>query len=110
MRTTNNDGTTGGGMQSESKGGGEGAGEDGGQHIDDHSEAGLERGLEGSKSLPAMLRGMLEKVESKIGAGDLKALGDYLKLVQMLKELEENEPKEIRVTWTEPPPGSSSEK
>jgi len=68
----------------------------------------LESGLEGVKSLPAMLRGMLEKVESKIGAGDLKALGDYLKLVQMLKELEEDEPREIKVTWIEKPPKTDS--
>jgi hypothetical protein len=102
----NRNATTEGAKQS----GGQESGRDGGRQISHSSEGGLESGLEGVKSLPAMLRGMLEKVESKIGAGDLKALGDYLKLVQMLRELEEDEPKEIRVTWTEPPPGSSSEK
>ena len=35
--------------------------------------------------------------------GDVKAsLGDYIRLVQLQKGLEEEEPKEIRVTWIEP--------
>lgn len=53
------------------------------------------------KTLPAMVRDLLKKVEAKIGEGDLKALGDYLKLMQMLKELEEEEPREIKVQWLE---------
>jgi hypothetical protein len=34
----------------------------------------------------------------------MKALGDYVKLVQMLKELEDEEPREIKVTWIEKMP------
>jgi hypothetical protein len=42
-------------------------------------------------------------VERKIGKGDVKAtLGDYIRLVQLQKELEEDEPKEIEVRWIDP--------
>jgi hypothetical protein len=46
---------------------------------------------------------LLAKVELKLSEGDVKAsLGDYIRLVQLQKELEEEEPREIRVTWIEP--------
>jgi hypothetical protein len=46
---------------------------------------------------------LLAKVEKKLSDSDVKAsLGDYIRLVQLQKELEEEEPKEIRVTWIEP--------
>ena len=31
-------------------------------------------------------------------------MGDYLKLLQMEQEIEEESPKEIKVTWVEPAP------
>jgi hypothetical protein len=46
---------------------------------------------------------ILEKVEQKLGEGDVKAtLGDYIRLVQLQKELEDEEPGEITVTWVDP--------
>ncbi len=46
---------------------------------------------------------ILEKVEQKLGEGDVKAtLGDYIRLVQLQKELEDEEPGEIKVTWVDP--------
>jgi hypothetical protein len=46
---------------------------------------------------------ILEKVEQRFGQGDLKAtLGDYIRLVQLQKELEDEEPGEITVTWVDP--------
>jgi hypothetical protein len=46
---------------------------------------------------------LIEKVEQKIGEGDVKAtLGDYIRLVQLQRELEEEEPREIAVTWVDP--------
>jgi len=46
---------------------------------------------------------ILEKVEQKFGEGDMKAtLGDYIRLVQLQKELDEEEPGEITVTWVDP--------
>jgi hypothetical protein len=46
---------------------------------------------------------ILERVEQKIGEGDVKAtLGDYIRLVQLQKELEDEEPGEITVRWVDP--------
>jgi hypothetical protein len=46
---------------------------------------------------------LLKKVERKLSGGEVKAsLGDYIKLVQLQKELEEDETREIKVTWVEP--------
>ena len=46
---------------------------------------------------------LMLKVEEKLGRGDVKAtLGDYIRLVQLEKELEEEEPKKIEVRWVEP--------
>ncbi len=46
---------------------------------------------------------ILERVEQKISEGDVKAtLGDYIRLVQLHKELEEEEPGEITVRWVDP--------
>jgi hypothetical protein len=46
---------------------------------------------------------LLQKIEEKLKDGHGKAtLADYLKLVQLRQELEDAEPREIRVTWVEP--------
>jgi len=40
-----------------------------------------------------------------LGGEDVKAtLGDYIRLVQLQQELEEEEPKDIKVTWVDPKP------
>ena len=50
-----------------------------------------------------MVKRLLKKVEKKLGDEDVKAsLGDYIRLVQLQKELEEDEPRDIKVTWVEP--------
>lgn len=62
-----------------------------------------------------MVEVLLKKVADKLKSQDAKAsLGDYIKLVQLRKELNEDEqPREIRVTWIEPSemegPGVTSE-
>lgn len=57
----------------------------------------------GGRSQAAVVRELLAKVEEKLGGADMKAtLADYIRLVQLRKELEEDEPREIRVTWVEP--------
>jgi hypothetical protein len=50
-----------------------------------------------------VLKRLLKNVEKKLSGKEMKAtLGDYIKLVQLQKELdEEQQPKEIRVTWVE---------
>jgi len=46
---------------------------------------------------------LLKSVEEKLSGKEVKAtLGDYIKLVQLQKELDEEQPKEIKVTWMEP--------
>jgi len=51
-----------------------------------------------------VVKALLDRVGKKLRQEDAKAtLGDYIKLVQLEKELSEGEqPSEIRVTWVEP--------
>jgi len=51
-----------------------------------------------------VLKRLLKNVEKTLSGKEVKAtLGDYIKLVQLQKELdEERQPKEIKVTWVEP--------
>lgn len=46
---------------------------------------------------------ILQNVEKKMAEEGLKAtLGDYIKLIQLQKEMSEEPPSEITVTWIEP--------
>jgi hypothetical protein len=50
-----------------------------------------------------VIKNLLVKVEEKMAADAGKAtVGDYIRLVQLHKELDVDEPKEIKVTWVEP--------
>ena len=54
-----------------------------------------------------VIKGVLEKMEKQMGSDTMKAtMGDYIRLVQLHKELDEESPKEIKVTWVEPKSGS----
>jgi hypothetical protein len=58
------------------------------------------------KTQAAVVTKLLKNVEKKLGGEDVKAtLGDYIRLVQLQQELEEEEPKDIKVTWVDPKPG-----
>ncbi len=58
-----------------------------------------------------LLAQAMETLESRIKKKELKpTVGDYLKLLQLEQEFEQETPKEIKVTWVEPPPASSGEK
>jgi hypothetical protein len=49
-----------------------------------------------------VVKKLLEKVEQKLTGEDVKAtLGDYIKLIQLQKELEDEQTREIKVTWVE---------
>jgi len=49
------------------------------------------------------VKSMLTKIEAQMNGDKMKAtLGDYIRLVQLHKELDDESPKEIRVTWVEP--------
>ena len=50
-----------------------------------------------------LLETVIQKMEKKLNADDFKpSLADFMKLVQLEKEVGEEEPKEIKVTWVEP--------
>jgi hypothetical protein len=50
-----------------------------------------------------VLAAVVKKMEGKITADEFKpSLADFLRLVQLEKEIGEEEPKEIKVTWVEP--------
>ncbi len=55
---------------------------------------------------------VIQGFEERLRAQDFKpSMADYLKLLQMEKEIEEEGPKEIKVTWVDPPEiTSTSEK
>ena len=49
--------------------------------------------------------------EAKLQENDLKlTLADYLKLIEMEKEIDDGEPREIKVTWVDPLPMSKPDK
>jgi hypothetical protein len=59
------------------------------------------------KTLRVRISDLLDKaivgIEERITAKDFKpTMGDYLKLLQMEIELEQEEIREIKVTWVEP--------
>jgi hypothetical protein len=50
-----------------------------------------------------VLKRLLKNAKKKLSGNEMKTtLGDYIKLVQLQKELDdEQQPKEIKVTWVE---------
>ncbi len=51
-----------------------------------------------------MVERLLAKMEQQLaGEGVKTSVGDYIRLMQLQKELAETEPKEIRVTWVDHP-------
>ena len=55
------------------------------------------------KRQAAVVNRLLKIFEEKVKAKDLKAtLSDFMRLLQLQKELEEEQPREITVTWVEP--------
>ncbi len=57
------------------------------------------------KTQAAVVQKLLKNVEKKLGGEDVKAtLGDYIRLMQLQQELEDEDPKDITVTWVNPKP------
>lgn len=45
----------------------------------------------------------IERIEEKLGSSDVKAtFADFIRLLQLQKELQTDQPKEIKVTWIDP--------
>jgi hypothetical protein len=52
----------------------------------------------------------IKSIEKKLGTEAMKAtLGDFIRLLQLQKELQVDEPKEIKITWVEKEETSSTE-
>jgi hypothetical protein len=46
---------------------------------------------------------VIRKIEKKLEADELKpTVGDYIRLLQLERELEDEQPREIKVSWVEP--------
>jgi hypothetical protein len=66
-------------------------------------KVGTEAKAAGAGGRVKAVKSMLAKIETTMAGGQMKAtLGDYIRLVQLHKELDDESPKEIRVTWLEP--------
>ena len=73
-------------------------------------KAGTETKAAGGGGQAQAVKSMLTKIETKMKGDKMKAtLGDYIRLVQLHKELDDESPKEIRVTWVEPAERSAKE-
>jgi hypothetical protein len=45
----------------------------------------------------------IQRIEEKLGSADVKAtFGDLIKLLQLQKEMQVEQPREIKVTWIDP--------
>ena len=64
--------------------------------------SGVKRGARGSQA--DVVERLLRKVERKLADdADVKAtVGDYIRLLQLQKELQDEEPREIEVRWIDP--------
>ena len=66
-------------------------------------EAGDDLNEDWSRAKARRLDELIRKVESKLEDREFKAsVSDFVRLLQLRKEIEEERPKEITVTWVEP--------
>ena len=58
-----------------------------------------------------LIESAITKLEDKLKGADFKpTLADYLKLMQLEKEFQQEQVKEIKVSWVTPAPSSETEK
>jgi hypothetical protein len=58
-----------------------------------------------------IVRKAIESIEAKLGTAEMQpALADLVRLLQIEKELDAEEPREVRVRWVEPDKTGSSSK
>ncbi len=51
----------------------------------------------------ALVSRVLRKMQKKLASDDLKpTVGDFIRLLQLEKELEDEQPREIKVSWVDP--------
>ncbi len=55
------------------------------------------------KSKVKLVEQVIENLEKKLESNELKpSVGDFIRLLQLEKELEQEQPREIKVSWVEP--------
>ncbi|HZT34205.1 MAG TPA: hypothetical protein VFA33_30215 [Bryobacteraceae bacterium] len=53
-------------------------------------------------SSAALIRKAIQNIESKIDTNEVKAtIGDFIRLLQLEKEMEIEQPRDIKVTWVD---------
>lgn len=73
--------------------------EDSGEHQPAEEDV---RQLHGSKRANLVAKA-IESMEHKLAASDVKAtFGDFIRLLQLQKELQIEQPREIKITWIDP--------
>jgi len=59
--------------------------------------------LKRPRNKAALVKHVIRKITSKLENDELKpTVGDFIRLLQLEKELAEETPREIKVTWVEP--------
>ncbi len=63
----------------------------------------IEKPASKRRSKKELVKSVMEKVEQTLEAGQLKpTVGDFIRLAQLEKELDDEQPTEIKVSWVEP--------
>jgi len=71
------------------------------------TRGGRRGGRRRKKDKAALVEQVIENLEKRLKNDELKAtVGDLIRLVQLEKELEQERPREIKVTWVEPEQGN----
>lgn len=72
------------------------------QDSEEQQSHSQEKPRRGSKRADLVERA-IESIEQKLGSSDVKAtFADFIRLLQLQKELQTDEPREIKVTWIDP--------
>jgi vacuolar-type H+-ATPase subunit E/Vma4 len=72
--------------------------------------AGKKPGRKRRKKKAQLVSKVIERIEEKLESGEMKpTVGDFIRLLQLEKELIEEQPREIKVSWVEPDEGSATE-
>lgn len=86
---------------------GNGKGNGGGKDAKTKDDAGRKPTLGKARSV----KKAIELFEQKLAQGEVKpTVGEYVRLLELQKEISADEPREIRVTWVEPDETESSTK
>jgi hypothetical protein len=57
---------------------------------------------DGEEQVIPRIRALLDKFEAQMDGSELKvSVGDYIRLIQMKRELDETEPRDIEVRWVD---------